>query len=141
MNKTNMNEKSTLNKADVCVYFEHQQNEIIFKFSTWSGKEEVFVNNELVSSARNWRTQSHHTFSINGTHYKLSLSLNGFKNLLIGRTEIVLMANGQVVDQDTYCFTTSAKNNPKKAAWVLIPSFILGGIAGFFVSMYLLSLL
>lgn len=131
------NNKVELKKSSIYVYFDHHGHEITFKFSTWSGREEVFVNNQLVSESRTWSTKSTHKFTLDGTVYELSIATIGFKGVLLGRGEVILKANQQIIDRDIFCFTTymmnETKSNPLKIALTLLPFFIIGVVVGFLI--------
>ena len=56
--------------------FNHEQNRIVLKASALTGKEAVYVNDQLVSKARNIKTHSVHTFTYQGTTYQIGLKVD-----------------------------------------------------------------
>lgn len=100
--------------SNIYVYFDHLGREITFKFSIWSGLEQVFINKNLVSKSRNWKAQNTHCFNFNNTRYKISIAVVGFKGFVLGRGEVILKANEQGIDQNIFCYTTQLINDIKK---------------------------
>lgn len=122
------------------VYFEHLGREITLVFSLYSGKEQVYVDNQLVSERRNWRFKSVHAFNVGGVSYALEVTtIKSLKGLLSGIIDIQLKANGTVVDSDqvnSQQQLSGGENGNTSAKWkrvvrALMPFFAAGAIAGF----------
>lgn len=124
------------------VYFEHLGREITLVFSLASGREQVYVDNKLVSESRNWRFKSVHHFTAGGVSYALEVAMKkSLKGLISGILYIQLSANGTVVDSDQFHSTNHLlgvdDSNPmtwKRGARTLLPFFAGGAIAGFAVA-------
>lgn len=147
MNNTTLdtNKKDILIKRGQAeVYFEHLGREIVFRFSLYSGKERVFVDDKLVSETRNWHFKSSHEFQIDGVYYELVLALKkNLKGLLLGEATIELKANGQLIDSDEFSYMKVSQKGGsfswKKFFVNLVPYFIIGAVVGFSVAYFSLK--
>lgn len=125
------------------VHFEHLDRAIKLWFSTFSGKEKVYVNDELVSEGRSWRFKNIHRFTYQGTNYEVEVGVDGWRGLLSSIYKIELRADGQRIDQDEidYMASMGAKGKDGKFSiakflWSLLPFFVVGGVIGFIVGFY-----
>lgn len=120
------------------VYFEHLGREIILRLSVYSGKEEVFIDNQLISEKINWRFNSAHRFEFEGTTYEIQLqTIKTIKGILLGRTLINLIADNQLIDRDyigyfDYYLTQykQKKLNWKSLFHSFLPYFLVGAVLG-----------
>lgn len=127
------------------VYFEHQGREITLVFSLFSGREQVFVDNQPVAQCRNWHFRNVHVFDVGGVSYALEVAVKkNLKSILFGIVSIQLRANGAVVDSDQVNALRHLAGKGKGGhpltwmrvlAW-LLPFFAVGMIAGFVVGYF-----
>ncbi|WP_113906643.1 hypothetical protein [Aliidiomarina celeris] len=153
MNNDNHNSDTTAQnnekniKLSACeVYFEHQGRTIKLWFSSFSGKEEIYINGELVSHSRSWRFKNTHRFTYEGTNYEVEVGVRNWKCLFQGIYYIELRANGLLIDQDeiNYMLTLGAmedKKGKEKFSWrkfllSLLPFFLFGAGVGFVVGFF-----
>ena len=66
--------------------------------SYWTGREQVWLDGEVVSKKWNYRLSSSHFFMQNGENYKVSFKM---KNLLTGKLEIAAYRNDALLFSDT----------------------------------------
>ena len=64
-------ETDLVNKRGYKFYFQQGDNQIACFGSYFSGKEEVYINDELVSSKRNFGFKSAHEFELEGSTYRV----------------------------------------------------------------------
>jgi hypothetical protein len=62
-------------------FFEDDGNKIAMHGSAISGKETIYVNDEVVSETRNYKFKSDHLFEINGVEYNVEFKM---KSMLKG---------------------------------------------------------
>ncbi len=78
-------------------YFDVDGHNIAVFGSTWSGRETVFVEDEIVSNFRNlFRLEGRHVFSINNADYTISLKM---ENLITGQLCCTLRKGKQVIGE------------------------------------------
>ncbi len=93
--------------------------EILYKCSSFSGKERVEVNGRLISEAKNFKKHSMHSFTVDGVKYSLQLLA---KNLLQGDMECSLNKNGSLFQAYKLKYVKSSKS-----FWIrALPSIICG---------------
>lgn len=121
------------------VYFDHQGREIRLVFSLRSGREEVYVDDALVSKKSSWGFRTTHTFQVEDVAYRLELSLRkSMKALSQGMVTVELWANDTLVDSDqvnTLRHMVGGGDASTPLGWKriliwLAPFFALGAIAG-----------
>jgi len=138
-------DRTSRNQTDIL--FEHQGREIRFLFSLYSGREQVFVDNHLVSDRRSWRFRNQHEFEAGGVHYVLEVDMKkNLRDIVLGVIDIRLLANGALVDSDRFngarYILDGAANNRKLTgrAWLfLFACSLVGAIAGFAVGYFALD--
>ncbi|MHB8058025.1 MAG: hypothetical protein ACYDHC_09040 [Desulfuromonadaceae bacterium] len=74
--------------------FEDEGNKIIYKCSSFTGKESVEVNRRIVSEANNFKTRSEHSFTTKGIAYSISLVA---KNIFKGNIECSFRKNSTML--------------------------------------------
>lgn len=129
------------------VYFEHNGHSIVVWFSTYSGKEKVYVDDELVSDARSWRLSNKHVISIGASSCEIKVSVKGWKNLFLGIYSVYFYVEGELVDQDELEFMKylgkGHKKKPfswKRFVFTLIPFLVAGYFVGYFSARFLIQL-
>jgi hypothetical protein len=120
------NEKYLISKSGYKFYFQEGDNQIACFGSFFSGKEDVYINDDLVSTKRNFGFKSVHKFEFEGTKYSVIYEL---KNAISGKLDCSLLkGNMQIATQSQSLFS----ENPKKAAitvlWCFIVGFAFGGL-------------
>ncbi|MCC5856168.1 MAG: hypothetical protein JJU10_10910 [Idiomarina sp.] len=127
------------------VFFDRKGHLIRVWFSTYSGHEKVYVDDQLVSEGRSWRFKNVHHFDIDGEPHELELFVEGWKSLLLGIYSLRLKSNGLVVDMDQVEFMEKlGMNEDEKFSWRkflvgLLPWILIGGVGGYFFGYALAS--
>jgi len=115
-------------------YFQDGDNQIACFGSYFTGKEEVFINDELVSDKRNQKVASAHLFKHGEDDFKVTFEM---RNILTGRLECSLYKNGQFIKSYEQ---SSLLNNPKTSLKVLFGCFF-GGLVGGYLLIIILEFL
>lgn len=124
MNKNILNTK----KLGYKFYFQDGDDQIACFGAFFTGKEEVYINDELVSSKRNSKCVSTHTFNFAGCEYQIKFAM---QNILTGRLECTLLKAEKIVAQQTQC---SLPSDPKKAALFIIGCSLVGAVFGYTIA-------
>lgn len=112
--------------------------------SSWSGKEEVRIDGQVVSSLRSLRRKSVHRFTDDGHEYKITVACLAFGT---GTFEISLFRDGVKVDSDTgSAMGRDMFDEDNRILWgklvrKLAPVFLVSGLAGMVVGYTVASLL
>ncbi|CUS47850.1 MAG: Glutathionylspermidine synthase [Idiomarinaceae bacterium HL-53] len=142
-----MNQKQPrVNWKEAEVYFEHAGRQIRIWFSTYSGAEKVFIDEDLVSEARSWRFKNTHKITIGNDQYQIDVSVKGWKHLFLGIYSVDFFANGQLVDQDQLEMMKhigqGKEGKPftwRKFFFSLLPFLIAGYFFGYFVAKFMIE--
>ena len=114
-------------------YFDHGEDTITCVASLLTGKEQVYVNDELVSEKRSFRLKSAHHFQLGEQQVTIVISVG---NLLKGPYNIEVWLDGILIDRDQWDYqrmmaqSNSAHAN-KSMGQVLGIYFLYGMIGGF----------
>lgn len=81
--------------GDLCFKFTLDGAEISAYGSKWSGKETVYLNNEIISSKRSFRRSSKHFFEHNGDEHCIHFNVT---DILAGGMLCELYRNGKLID-------------------------------------------
>lgn len=108
-------------------YFQDGDNQIACFGHIMSGKEQIYVNDELVSEKRSFGFKSHHDFNYQDTAYAVDFEM---QNILTGKLECSFYKAGKLAKQSTQ---TALTDNPKQVAMVTLGCFIGGAIFGYAV--------
>ena len=106
--------------------FKDNENHIQAWFSAISGKEKVFVNDELVSTQRNFSRSSVNTFSIDDDVYSTEIDV---RNIFKGPFICTLFKNNKPFKRKKLLFHAINKNK-RQIFYDFIPYLILGIIMG-----------
>ncbi|MEC8225559.1 MAG: hypothetical protein VX010_05350, partial [Pseudomonadota bacterium] len=79
-------------------YFQDGDNQIACFGHIMSGKEKIYVNDELVSEKRSFGFKSHHDFNYQGNAYAVDFAM---QNILTGKLECSFYKTGKLVKQST----------------------------------------
>jgi len=109
-------------------YFQDGDDQIACFGAFFSGKEEVYVNDDLVSSKRSSKCVSKHTFNFDGSAYQVKFDM---QNILTGRLECTLFKAEKTIAQQTQC---SLPSDPKKAALFIIGCSLVGAVFGYTIA-------
>lgn len=105
-------------------YFKAGDNQIACFGSFFTGKEDVYVNDELVSSKRNFGFKSAHEFEIEGVKYRVVYDL---VNLITGKVECSFFKGRKsLASQSQSPFSQNPKTGASVALWCFIVGFIFG---------------
>jgi len=124
------------------ILFEHRGREVRLLFSLYSGREQVYVDDRLVSDRRSWRFSSQHHFEAGGVRYVLEVDTKkSIRNVFLGLIDVRLLADGVLVDSDQFNGARYALNQLQtRRGWLLLlPCALAGGIIGFAVAYYALN--
>ena len=108
--------------------FEDNGNTIKAWFSSLTGKEKVFVNNQLVSSQRNLSKNSSNHFSIKDDNYSTSIIV---KSIFTGPITCTLIKNNTPFKRKKLIFKNIEHVNKHSYALRLIAYVTLGLLLGF----------
>jgi hypothetical protein len=125
MNTSTMNEntKVTLRKG-YWFYFEDAGLKITAFGSGFSGKEIVYINDEIVSEKRNYRFKSTHYIQHNGARYKVSFEM---KNMITGELICSLTKNNELLHTESKAYISNKNGSGYKTLlWI----FLIGLVAG-----------
>lgn len=82
-------------------YFDDSGLKITASGSGFSGKEIIYVEDEIVSSKRSFKTRSKHQFTYGNNTYEVEFAVT---NYWTGELECVLSKNGQIISRATKAF-------------------------------------
>lgn len=109
-------------------YFNDEDRHFAVHGSGYSGKETVYLNDELVSSTRNYRTVSRHQFEIGSDRYRVEYHVT---SILRGEINCSLYKNGRCLHRETKAYSPgSTKDALKKLGLFFIGGMVFGAIAG-----------
>jgi hypothetical protein len=111
-------------------FFEDDNNKIAMHGSAISGKETIYVNDEVVSETRNYRFKSEHLFKIKGVKYKVEFKV---KNMLKGELVCRLFREDKLLKTETKAYFQ--KDNKT----ILITSLATGFITGLVIAFVFLK--
>jgi hypothetical protein len=103
-------------------YFEDEGTQIVVFASALSGKEVVFVDDEIVSSKHSFRLKATHSFEYKGRQYEVIIAM---ENLLKGTINCSLQKDGVLLNK------TSKSFHQRSIMKVFLVSLCLGVIFGF----------
>lgn len=106
-------------------YFEDMGLKITAHGSGISGKELIFVDDDIVSSKRAFSMRSKHPFTYGSDHYEVEFSM---KNYWSGELECILSKNGQVIQRTCKAYITN--NNMKRSILGVFGIAALGAVIG-----------
>ena len=96
--------------------------------SYWTGREQVWLDGEVVSKKWNYRLSSSHCFMRNGESYKVAFKM---KNLFTGKVEITAYRN------DALLFSETAQMySGKMALLIFIIAVLLGYSSGYWLARF-----
>ncbi len=116
-------------------YFTDGDSRITAFGSGVSGKEIVYVGDEMVSSKRHLGMRSSHRFSHQGNNYEVEFAI---RSLWTGTLECILVKNGQILDRTTKAYMVKDGQAFKTIWQTALVTALIGGIVGFVVTKALL---
>lgn len=116
-------------------FFDVGEHVIRVEASYLTGKERVYVDDELVSEKLTWRFQSEHHFNLDDKSVTVRLKV---ASMLTGPVAITLIVNGEEVDADIWDLKRIFKTTTSGQAWwktllLIFALGLLGGVLGYFV--------
>ncbi|EGN76094.1 hypothetical protein A28LD_0582 [Idiomarina sp. A28L] len=125
-------------------YFDVNGCQVRVWFASFSGKQEVYVEDTLVSSSRSWRKMVTHNFEVAGQPYKLLVGIHNWSDASKGFYLAELYHNEKLIDKDEILMFEDARNGApfswRKFAIGIAPWLIGGFIFGFFTTKFIFSL-
>jgi hypothetical protein len=109
-------------------YFQDGDNQIACFGSYFTGKEEVYINDDLFSKKRSVNYTSTHAFNFDGSQYQVKFDM---LNILTGRLECTLYKNAEVVSNQIQC---SLPAKPKKAVYFIAGCALGGAVFGYAIA-------
>ena len=106
-------------------YFQDGDNQIASFGSYFTGKEEVYINDDLVSSRRSVNIKSSHKFGFENSQYQVKFDM---LNILTGRLECTLYKDQEVLAKQVQ---SSLPSDPKKAAFFILGCALGGAVFGY----------
>ena len=131
-------------KRGVRCYFDVDDVTIELWASYWTGREEVRVDGQLVSSVRSLRMSTTHAFSWSGIGYELVVACHFWGS---GRFVVTLFREGEEIDSDEAAVIgTGVTDEEGHLLWGQVlrkigPVFLTSGLAGAAFGYFLGSLL
>jgi len=124
MKETKNQNKVTLKKGYIYM-FKDGEDDIMARCSAWSGMEEIYFNDDLVSKKRNLGITSHHQFNVNNHNYKMTFQV---KSLLRGCIVCTVNKDSNLIGSEE---KTYYESNVGKLSWYLLLFLGLGIIVGY----------
>jgi hypothetical protein len=106
--------------------------------SSFSGKESIYVDGELVVTGISFHRKSFHDFSINDDHYEVELNV---VDMLKGETHCTLIKNDvhvKTIKKALLAKNQLSKHSPIAKLYIII-AFIFGAASGYYLVKFLLS--
>lgn len=122
------NEILNTKKLGYKFYFQDGDNQIACFGSYFTAKEEVYINDDLVSSKRSINVKSNHEFEFENSQYQVTFDM---LNILTGRLECSLYKDRKVVAKQIQCTLPS---DPKKAAFFIVGCALGGAVFGYTIA-------
>lgn len=116
-------------------YFDVRGQQLRVWFSSFTGAERIYLNDQLVSSNRSYRKMSTHTLNIEGESYSLKVGVRSWGDAFRGIYVAELYRGEQLIDQDEivlFAEDETAKK-PKQSTWRWVASLLIGGVVGYAV--------
>jgi len=130
------NKAYPVRKSGYKFYFQEGDNQIACFGSFVSGKEEVYVNDELVSVKRNLGFKGVHQFTIEDSAYSIVYELT---NILSGKVKCSFLKGTKTLSLQSQSIFS---DNPKTAGGIILWCFFVGfvfGALGYTVSQFFLG--
>ena len=105
-------------------HFEDGENDITVNASAWSGKEYIYINDELMSEKLGLKFNGEHEFTYQGAAYRLEFKL---LRMVTARMDCLIYKNGELIGQKAISFFDGTLKDGIKKTW---PLFIVGFLAG-----------
>ncbi|MCH8502596.1 MAG: hypothetical protein LAT77_11885 [Aliidiomarina sp.] len=114
-------------------YFDVRGLQLRVWFSSFTGAERIYLDDELVSSNRSYRKMSTHTFQVDGEAYALKVGVRSWGDAFRGIYVAELYRGEQLIDQDEIIlFAEEQKGEkPKQSTWRWITSLLIGLVVGY----------
>lgn len=116
-------------------FFDIGDHVIRVEASYLTGKESVYVDDELISEKLTWRFTSEHKFELDGKQIAVRLKVG---NLFTGPVSISLWVNGEEIDSDIWNMKRILKTSGSSQPWwkTILTIFalgLIGGVIGYFI--------
>ena len=109
-------------------YFDDESTQIVVFVSALSGKEVVFVDDEIVSNMRSFRLKATHSFEHKGQQYEVTIALG---NLFKGTINCSLLKDGILLTKTSKSLYQRSLNK------LFLVSLCIGILCGFGVSWFM----
>lgn len=109
-------------------YFRDENRQFAIHGSGYSGKESVYLNDQLISSLRNYRRHSQHQFNVAQDNYRVEFNVT---SILKGEIVCSLYKNEQLLETETKAYTQDTTSTSlKKIGLFFVGGIITGALAG-----------
>lgn len=109
-------------------FFDVGDHVIRVEASYLSGRERVYVDDQLISQKLTWRMQSEHSFELDGQAIVVRIKV---ESLGKGPVSVTLLVDGKEVDSDVWSLKRILTTNPKhQTAWQVLLLLLLFGLIG-----------
>jgi len=129
-------EKILANKLGYLFYFQLGDNQLACYGSYFAGKEEVYLNDDLISSKRSFGFKSTHAIDIDRKKYDISYQI---VNPLSGKVTCSLLSDNRLILAQSQSLVSG---NNKSVNNMLLRCFAVGftaGVLGYIAGKYILA--
>lgn len=130
-------EQNVTFKSGYVFTFNDNGHDFEVRGSAWSGKEEVYVDGQLVAKKLSFKRRSVMAFEMNGTQYEVEFYM---ANMRTGELHCSLIKEGVHVKTSKKALTPVNQINGKTLPIITFFGFVLGGVAGYLVTSLLFKL-
>lgn len=130
------NETFLVRKGGYRFYFQDGDNQIACLGSYFTGKEEVYINDDLISTKRSFGFKSVHQFNHEGANCRIIYKL---VNLLSGKVECSFLKESEKLGtQSQSLFSEYPKQGVSIIFWCFIVGFFFG-VMGYLLGLSLIA--
>jgi hypothetical protein len=123
-----MTSSHKFNPQEYWFYFDVDENTIALQCSAWSGLENYYINDELISSQRSWRRKGKHCFDYEDHHYCVQFHVS---NMITGRVSCSLSRDGVDLGSEELAYFDGQKGVTQNLWRPLLPALVVGMLFGF----------
>ena len=124
-----MKKSSRFTLAGVWFYQTIHGHQLAVYGSYFSGKERIWLDDELVSEKNSMKLRSRHGIDIEGQTYEIDFGFKSIWALLLGEFSLDIHSQGETLFSGTKAMLTR-----KQTMVAFLASFIAGGLAGYLLA-------
>ena len=128
------NEDSASLKSGWWFFFEHQGHQIAVNGSAWTGRERVWLDDQLVSDVYSFGLTTRHDFVVDGVNCQVVFKI---ESILKGTVGCEFVSGGQVLHSAAMGLSTEPGKN---AWWSMLAGLLFGALGGYVIAEWVLSL-